>query len=126
MDESQESYERIDANELEYVKCMIQSGEIRVKLDWLRAKILIVKYFKAAARKECHMQESLSSQFTEESKDKEEDKKGIIDPEIILQDIYSMINKISETNEKKSRVLTKSISKSSSTSSLLTQDDEFQ
>ncbi len=53
MDESQENYERIDSNELEYVKSMIQSGEIRVKLEWLRVKILIIKYFKAVAQKEC-------------------------------------------------------------------------
>lgn len=51
MDESQENYERIDSNELEYVKSMIQSGEIRVKLEWLRVKILIIKYFKAVVQK---------------------------------------------------------------------------
>jgi len=51
MDESQENYERIDSNELEYVKRMIQSGEIRVKLEWLRVKILIIKYFKAVVQK---------------------------------------------------------------------------
>jgi len=51
MDESQENYERIDSNELEYVKSMIQSGEIRVKLEWLRVKILIIQYFKAVAHK---------------------------------------------------------------------------
>ena len=51
MDESQENYERIDSNELEYVKSMIQSGEIRVKLEWLRVKILIIQFFKAVAHK---------------------------------------------------------------------------
>jgi hypothetical protein len=56
MDESQENYERIDSEELEYVKRMIQSGDIRVKLDWLRAKVLIIKYFKAAAGKEYLLQ----------------------------------------------------------------------
>lgn len=50
MDESPESYDSIDANELEYVKSLIQSGDIRVKLDWLRAKVLIIRYFKAATR----------------------------------------------------------------------------
>ena len=56
MDESQENYERIDSDELEYVKGMIQSGDIRVKLDWLRAKVLIIKYFKAEAGKEYLLQ----------------------------------------------------------------------
>jgi hypothetical protein len=51
MDESQENYDRIDSNELEYVKSMIQSGEIRVKLEWLRVKFLIIQYFKAVAHK---------------------------------------------------------------------------
>jgi hypothetical protein len=75
MDESQESYERIDSEELEYVKSMIQSGDIRVKLDWLRAKVLIIKYFKAAAGKEYLLQQTLSKMSsTEESKDQEESK----------------------------------------------------
>ena len=50
MDESRENYDRIDGNELEYVKRLIQSGDIRVELDWLRAKVLIVRYFKATRR----------------------------------------------------------------------------
>jgi hypothetical protein len=75
MDESQESYERIDSEELEYVKSMIQSGDIRVKLDWLRAKVLIIKYFKAAAGKEYLLQQTLSKMSSaEESKDQEESK----------------------------------------------------
>ena len=75
MDESQESYDRIDSNELEYVKSMIQSGEIRVKLEWLRVKILIIKYFKAVAQKEHQLQLTLSKgSSTEESKDQEESK----------------------------------------------------
>jgi hypothetical protein len=75
MDESQESYERIDSEELEYVKSMIQSGDIRVKLDWLRAKVLIIKYFKAAAGKEYLLQQTLSKMSsTEDSKDQEESK----------------------------------------------------
>ena len=75
MDESQESYDRIDSNELEYVKSMIQSGEIRVKLEWLRVKILIIKYFKAVAQKEHQLQMTLSKgNSTEESKDQEESK----------------------------------------------------
>ena len=52
MDESQENKDRIKANELEYVKKLIQSGDKKVKIDWLGAKLLIIEYFKAATSKE--------------------------------------------------------------------------
>ena len=79
MDESTKDYERIDSNELEYVKSMIQSGSIRVKLEWLRVKILIIKLFKAVVIKEHQLQQTLSKQnSTEESKDQEESKQGAV------------------------------------------------
>ena len=105
MDESTKNYERIDSNELEYVKSMIQSGSIRVKLEWLRVKILIIKFFKAVAKKEHQLQLTLSKQnSTEESKDQEESKYGeLIDPEVIRENIYGKVIKISEAEMKKER-----------------------
>ncbi len=49
MDKNSESYDRIDQEELEYVKRMVQSGRIRVRFDWLRVKIMILRYFKACS-----------------------------------------------------------------------------
>ena len=105
MDESTKDYERIDSNELEYVKSMIQSGSIRVKLEWLRVKILIIKFFKAVSKKDNHLQQTLSKQeSTEESKDQEESKYGeLIDPEVIKENIYDKVIKISEAEMKKER-----------------------
>ncbi len=105
MDESSENYERIDSNELEYVKSLIQSGSIRVELEWLRVKILIIKFFKAVAVKESQLQLTLSkNNSTEESKDQEESKQGaVIDSEVIRQDIYNKVRSISEAEMKKER-----------------------
>ncbi len=107
MDENQESYDRIDSNELEYVKSMIQSGGIRVKLEWLSAKILIIKYFKASAIKEQHLKAASSNySSSEEGKNEEESKKEEVEPDIILQDIKSKIIEMSEAKEKKVRKTT--------------------
>ena len=105
MDESTKDYERIDSNELEYVKSMIQSGSIRVKLEWLRVKILIIQFFKAVAIKDYQLQQTLSIQnSTEESKDQEESKQGAVkDPEVIRQNIYNKVRSISEAEMKKDR-----------------------
>ena len=51
MDQSSETCDRIDQEELEYVKRMVQSGGIRVRLEWLRVKIMIVRYFKEVSRR---------------------------------------------------------------------------
>jgi hypothetical protein len=86
--QSQENYNRIDSNELEYVKSMIYSGGIRVKFDWLSVKILIIKYFNSAAKKEQQLKATLSScSSSEESKNEEESKLEEVEPDIILQEI---------------------------------------
>jgi hypothetical protein len=79
-----------------------------VKLEWLRVKILIIKFFKAVAMKEyqVHLTFSLqsTSDSTEESKDQEEIKYGgLTDPEVIRQNIYNKVRLISEAEIKKDR-----------------------
>ncbi len=76
-----------------------------MKLEWLRVKILIIKFFKAAAMKESQLQLTLFKNFsTEESKDQEEIKYGeLTDPEVIRQNIYNKVRSISEAEIKKYR-----------------------
>ena len=46
MSKDSETYDRIDEDVLEYVKNM-RIGSVRIKFEWLRLKIKIIKYFKA-------------------------------------------------------------------------------
>jgi hypothetical protein len=74
-------------------------------------KILIIKYFKASAKKEQQLKATSSNySSSEEGKNEEESKMEKVEPDIIMQDIKSKIIEMSEAKEKKVRKNTKELS----------------